>query len=89
MGNFTWRGWKTSAEDAPQPTGIIFGRNLRANSSEETPQGGNGPDFVLEALRKYGIPVTRENYLGLAYPGGLPEGWTQADELTLPPEIRI
>lgn len=55
---------------------------------ESTPPSGSEPDFVLEALRKYGIPVTRENYLGLAYPQGLPEGWAAVDELTLPPEIR-
>ena len=89
MGKFTWEGWQTSAEDAPQPTGIIFGRNLRADIPEEKTPAGSGPDFVLEALREHGIPLTRENYLGLAYPEGLPEGWSQVDELTLPPEIRI
>jgi hypothetical protein len=49
---------------------------------------GSEPDFVLAALQKYQIPVTRENYLGLAYPEGLPEEWSAADELTLPQEIR-
>ena len=52
---------------------------------ESTPQSGNQVDFVLEGLKKYGIPVTRENYLGLAYPDGVPE---DLDESSLPPEIR-
>ena len=33
MGNFTWEGWQTSAEDAPQPTSILFGKNLKTSSS--------------------------------------------------------
>ena len=32
MGNFTWKGWQTSAEDAPQPTSILCGKNLRTSA---------------------------------------------------------
>lgn len=32
MGNFTWEGWQTSAEDAPQPTSILYGKNLRTSA---------------------------------------------------------
>ena len=32
MGNFTWKGWQTSAEDAPQPTSILYGKNLRTSA---------------------------------------------------------
>lgn len=46
---------------------------------------GSEPDYVLELLQKFRLPVTRENYLGLAYPEGLPD---DLDETTLPPEIR-
>lgn len=88
MGNFTWRGWKTSAEDAPQPTSIIFGANLRSQRKIDGPGYDRETDFVMQALAKHGIPLTRENYLGLAYPEGLPEGWSAVDELSLPPEIR-
>lgn len=35
MGKFTYHGWATSADDIPQATSIIFGRNLR-QSSEKT-----------------------------------------------------
>jgi hypothetical protein len=52
---------------------------------ESTPQSGSEQDFVVELLQKAGLPVTRENYLGLAYPEGVPE---DLDESSLPPEIR-
>ena len=28
-GSVTWLGWQASAEDAPQPVAILYGRNLR------------------------------------------------------------
>ena len=52
---------------------------------ELTPPSGSAPDFVLDLLKDAGLPLTRENYLGLAYPDGVPEG---LDEMSLPPEIR-
>lgn len=42
-------------------------------------------DFALELLKKFGLPLTRENYLGLAYPEGLPE---EFEETTLPLQIQ-
>ncbi len=38
MGNFTWEGWQTSAEDAPQPTSILYGKNLKTSSINEQSQ---------------------------------------------------
>lgn len=52
---------------------------------ESTPQSGSEQDFVVELLQKAGLPVTRENYLGLAYPEGVPE---DLDESSLPPQIQ-
>ena len=52
---------------------------------ESTPQNGSEPDFVVELLTKAKLPVTRENYLGLAYPDGVPEDF---DESTLPAQLR-
>ena len=52
---------------------------------ESTPQSGSEQDFVVELLQEAGLPLTRENYLGLAYPDGVPE---DLDESSLPPEIR-
>ena len=89
MGKHTWLGWQTSVSDAPQPTSIIYGANLRANSDK----GSTGPeaeetDHVLLLLKKFNLPLTRENYLGLAYPDGLPEDWGAEGEAGLPEEIR-
>ena len=49
-------------------------------------QSGKEPDYVLDLLKQFNLPVTRENYLGLAYPEGVPD---DLDETTLPPEIRL
>lgn len=50
-----------------------------------TPQSGSEPDYVLDLLKKFKLPVTRENYLELAYPEGVPK---DLDETSLPQEIR-
>ena len=54
---------------------------------ESTPQNGSQleEDFVVELLQQAGMPLTRENYLGLAYPEGVPE---DLDESSLPPQIQ-
>ena len=54
--------------------------------AESAPQSGSEPDFVVKLLQKAGLPVTRENYLGLAYPEGVPD---DLDEMSLPPGIRL
>ena len=60
-------------------------QELYLTGSVKMPESGNQVDFVLEGLKKYGIPLTRDNYLGLAYPDWVPE---DLDESSLPPEIR-
>jgi len=55
---------------------------------ESTPQSGKEPDYVLDLLKQFQIPLTRENYLGLAYPEGLPETWGAENEIQLPKEIQ-
>jgi hypothetical protein len=54
--------------------------------AESAPQSGKEVDFVVDLLQKAGLPVTRENYLGLAYPEGVPD---DLDEMSLPPEVRL
>jgi hypothetical protein len=55
---------------------------------ESMPQNGSEQDVVLELLKKFNVPLTRENYLGLAYPEGLPAEWGAENELELPKELR-
>ena len=50
-----------------------------------TLQSGSEPDYVLDLLKQFNLPLTRENYLGLAYPEGVPQ---DLEESSLPPEIR-
>ena len=46
------------------------------------------PDPVLQHLENLHLPLTRENYLEVAYPLGLPDSWSPQDEASLPQEIR-
>lgn len=46
-------------------------------------------DHVVDLLNEFGLPLTRDNYLNLAYPEGLPSDWSQSDELSLPENIRL
>jgi hypothetical protein len=59
----------------------------KAEESSRT-RTGSHPDPLVNWLRKNGFPVTRENYLEMAYPTGLPEPWGAELEAQLPPELR-
>lgn len=54
-----------------------------------TPQVGNDYNPVVEAMKKYNIPITRENYLDLAYMGEPPKELTAEQELELPESLRV
>jgi hypothetical protein len=54
--------------------------------AESTPQTGG--DETLSLMHKARIPVTRENYLQVAYLGQIPQPWTAELELELPEELR-
>ena len=70
-----------------QESGKSF-QELYLTGSVKNQPSHNEPDFVLDLLKKFGLPLTRENYLGLAYPEGLPENWGAEGEAGLPEEIR-
>ena len=36
MGKHTWQGWQTSVSEAPQPTSVLYGANLRDFSKENS-----------------------------------------------------
>ena len=38
MGKLTWEGWQTSVSNAPQPTSILYGANLRKSLNKESPE---------------------------------------------------
>jgi len=81
-----WKGWQKSIEGAPQPTSIIHGANIRSYNHDASSENGLVEvDYIVELLRKSNLPTTRENYLGLAYPEGVPG---DLDESSLPAQIR-
>ena len=43
MGSLTIRGWQKSAKNAPQPTGIVTGANLRKPSKPENEKKESKP----------------------------------------------
>lgn len=53
-----------------------------------THQSGTNSDPVLAYLKKNKVPLTRENYLGLAYLGDPPKELDAEQEALLPEEIR-
>jgi hypothetical protein len=49
---------------------------------------GKSNDLILESMKKHGIPINFENYMGLAYPEGIPDNFGHEDHMNLPEEIR-
>ena len=44
--------------DAPQPTSVFYGANLRVTSIGDSPVSeGKGPDYVLDLLKQFNLPV--------------------------------
>ena len=58
MGKLIWRGWRTSIKDAPQPVGIVFGRNLKKPDKEkpESKARSDSPNAEGTAPRKEVMP---------------------------------
>lgn len=48
----------------------------------------NEPDPLLSLMRRFNVPITREDYLTLAYLGQVPEELSAEEESGLPVEVR-
>jgi hypothetical protein len=46
-------------------------------------------DHVLEYMKQHNIPVTRENYLDIAYMGNPPDVLDAEEEADLPEELQL
>ena len=44
MGKHTWEGWQTSVQDAPQPTSILYGANLKKSLSKDSQETQQKPE---------------------------------------------
>ena len=80
MGTVTHLGSSTSEDDIPQPPSIIMGNNLTAQATAE--------DAVVALMRRCNIPLTRQNYVDLAYCGDPPKPWGAELEANLPVELQ-
>jgi hypothetical protein len=49
---------------------------------------GTSDDHVLVMMRRFGWPMTRENYLEMAYMGNPPAKLGPEEEAELPPQFR-
>lgn len=56
--------------------------------TELTPQPGN-EDGVLALMQRLNLPMTREQYLELAFMGDMPEELGAEEEAGLPEQFRI
>ena len=72
---------------AAEKSGKTFQELYLTGSVKKQPSQSE-QDHVLNLLRQFNMPVTRENYLDLAYPEGLPDDWGSEGEAGLPIEIR-
>jgi hypothetical protein len=45
-------------------------------------------DLVVQLMHRGNVPMTRENYLLIAYFGDMPEEWTSAHEDELPRDLQ-
>ncbi len=52
------------------------------------PQPGNNSDGILAVMRKFNLPMTREQYIELAYFGEAPEIFGSELEEELPEQFR-
>jgi len=59
---------RTHLAEAKQPKGA---RTVKQPASDRQ-SGGGEEDGVLKLMRRYGIPITRQNYLDFAYMGEVP-----------------
>jgi hypothetical protein len=70
---------------SPKPASTRPGK--RSLTPQEASGGQNGSrDPVLSLMRNVNIPITRENYLNLAYTGDVPSPLSAEEKADLPPE---
>jgi hypothetical protein len=60
---------------------------MTSQVASETPTG-TGDDTVTRLMTRYNIPMTRENYLHMAYGSDLPEPWGAELEANLPQQLQ-
>jgi ribosome assembly protein YihI (activator of Der GTPase) len=62
------------------------GKQSSTQSASSSPQTGDGNDPLVKLMRRFGIPLTLENYRNLNHMGQPPEEIGPEEEI--PPEIK-
>ena len=52
MGKLRWLGWQTSVQDAPQPTSILYGANLKKSLNKDSQETQQKPQSEIRNLEK-------------------------------------
>jgi hypothetical protein len=60
-------------------------RSSTPQVGSDRPHGSDDP--LIKLMRRFNIPVTREDYLNLAYMGEVPSPLSAEQEADLPPEV--
>jgi hypothetical protein len=81
----------TPPRPATRPRPRIRLAYIAPTHSRLDPAGGSRPRFdddgIVRSMRKYGIPITRENYIAYAY-GDWADEWCPEFEADLPEELQ-
>lgn len=59
---------------------------MTSQAASETRTGTD--DDLTRFMKRYNVPVTRDNYLHVAYMGEVPHPWTAELEANLPPQLQ-
>lgn len=63
MGKHTWGGWQTSAADAPQPTSILYGANIKNQTSSQlsSDKAKQSVDsYLISSQNSLGVEISEE-----------------------------
>jgi hypothetical protein len=77
----------TSIRMMKQPTRRALG-GKRGHCSVGAVHGGESDDPILALMRYHNLPVTRQDYLNVAYLGHPPEELSAEEEADLPKAVR-
>lgn len=72
MGKFTWEGWQSSTEDAPQPSSILYGANIKNQTSSEHSSDKaklSVDSYLISSQNSLGVEISEE--LVLSFDGVL------------------
>src|SRR5215471_10816462 len=71
------------------PVPAAMWQSMRKHGDQAYEKTGEMMDCVLDWMKRMGVPLTRENYLDVAYLGNPPEELSAEEESELPEEFQV